>query len=110
MQKWHYHSENLGGNLHSAAQYISEQHPEWDVVAMSFNGGNYTVVVWREPLEQYEVRVRKEEKLNSVKCACGHTRGDHTMINGTYRRCTHNGINLPCHCIMFEKAPLKKAG
>lgn len=45
--RWKYHSENFGGNLHQAAAWISANHPEWDVVCMSFSGYN-TVVVWRE--------------------------------------------------------------
>jgi hypothetical protein len=45
--RWHYHSFNVPGNFHQAAHWITENHPEWDVVAMHFNGGNYTVVVHR---------------------------------------------------------------
>jgi len=45
--RWRYHSENLAGNLHDAAKYISEYHPEWDVVAMDYSNHN-CVVVWRE--------------------------------------------------------------
>jgi hypothetical protein len=47
--KWKYHSENIGGNLHGAAKYISDNHPEWDVVAMDHHNMN-TVVVWREEI------------------------------------------------------------
>jgi hypothetical protein len=46
---WKYHSENLAGNFHDAAHYISSHHSDWDVVAMQFTG-NYTIVVWREEL------------------------------------------------------------
>jgi len=45
--KWSYFSENLGGNLHVAADYIDKYHPEWDVVAMESIGGQSTVVVYR---------------------------------------------------------------
>lgn len=47
--KWIYHSETLGGNLHSAAHFISKFHPEWDVVTMDSSGYN-TVVIWREEI------------------------------------------------------------
>lgn len=47
VRRWHYHSVNMGGNLHHAAQLITREHPDWDVVAME-TAGNYTVVVWRE--------------------------------------------------------------
>jgi hypothetical protein len=59
--KWKYHSENLGGNLHSAAKFISDNHPEWDVVAMSCSGFN-TVVVWRE-----ELRLKPSEVFSDTK-------------------------------------------
>lgn len=44
---WDYLSTNLPGNLHDAARHINEHHPDWDVVAMHFNGGHHTVVVYR---------------------------------------------------------------
>lgn len=44
---WIYSSQNIPGNLHEAALWLTCNHPEWDVVAMSFNGGGYTVVVYR---------------------------------------------------------------
>ena len=47
--KWTYHAETLPGNFHSAVAYINEHHPEWDVITMDFNGGNYTIVVYRTP-------------------------------------------------------------
>ena len=46
---WHYSSENLTGNVHVATGWINEHHPEWDIVAMEFNGGGYTTVVHRYP-------------------------------------------------------------
>lgn len=46
-KRWQYKSENLGGNLHSAAAWISQHHPEWDVVAMDCTAGYNTVVVYR---------------------------------------------------------------
>lgn len=52
MKKWVYKSENLGGNLHDAARYITERHPDWDVVTMS-HGTYHTVVVYRIPMEQW---------------------------------------------------------
>lgn len=50
--RWKYESTNLPGNFHSAALWISNNHPEWDVIAMDFNGGHYTVVVYRIPKEE----------------------------------------------------------
>ncbi len=52
---WHYGSENFAGNLHAAAAQLSEHHADWDVIAMSSNGGNYTVVVYRRPLTADEI-------------------------------------------------------
>ena len=49
--KWRYLSENIAGNLHQAAHWITEHHPEWDIVTLDFSGGNYTVVVYREVIE-----------------------------------------------------------
>lgn len=51
MPKWRYKSENLNGNLHAAAAWIDKNHPEWDVVALEYNGGYHTVVVYRERIE-----------------------------------------------------------
>lgn len=51
LRKWRYLSENVPGNLHAAADWITGNHPEWDVVTMAFNGGNYTVVVYREAVQ-----------------------------------------------------------
>lgn len=45
--KWSYISDNILGNLHVAAAWITEHHPEWDVVTMHFSG-SATVVVYRE--------------------------------------------------------------
>lgn len=47
LMKWTYRSENVPGNVHQAAYWVSTNHPEWDVVAMSFNDGLYTTVVYR---------------------------------------------------------------
>lgn len=53
--KWKYHSENFNGNLHAAAKYISDNHPEWDVVAMHMiSSGMSCVVVWREELQPHD--------------------------------------------------------
>lgn len=51
-------SETLAGNLHAAATCITKEHPGWDVVAMQFNGGYYTTVVYREEIPQKTVVVR----------------------------------------------------
>jgi hypothetical protein len=51
--RWHYYSENLMGNLHDAAYYITRAHPEWDVIAMSCVT-NTTVVVYRLPFGSLE--------------------------------------------------------
>lgn len=51
MKRWRYHSVNLLGNAHDAVKQINE-HPEWDVIGMSFTGengvpGSVTLVVYR---------------------------------------------------------------
>lgn len=48
--RWRYQSENISGNLHDAARYVTEFHPEWDVVTMHSVGGYNTVIVWRESI------------------------------------------------------------
>ena len=54
MMKWQYKSENLGGNLHAAANFISKYHPHWDVVTMSSSKGLNTIVVHRVPVKEEE--------------------------------------------------------
>lgn len=53
------HTENLPGNLHQVATIINKRGWADYVIHMDFNGGNYTVVVFRMP-EKYvhEVRLR----------------------------------------------------
>ena len=66
--KWYYKSENLEGNVHVAVEWINTHHPTWDVVAMEFNGGGYTVVVHRELLEEVE----KPKRWTEILCQkCG---------------------------------------
>ena len=50
-QKWRYTSVNIGGDFHDAASYITERHPDWDVVAMA-PSTYYTIVVYRLPMEE----------------------------------------------------------
>ena len=57
MRRWTYGSENVLGNVHDAARYINEKHPEWDVVFMSPDGengtpGSVTAVVYRIELDE----------------------------------------------------------
>lgn len=54
VKKWRYFSVNLFGNAHDAVRQIND-HPEWDVIAMSFNGengmpGSVTLVVYRQEI------------------------------------------------------------
>ncbi len=51
--KWAYHSENLAGNLHDATDWINKSHPEWDVITLH-PIGNYTIVVYRLPIQVEE--------------------------------------------------------
>jgi hypothetical protein len=60
--RWRYKSENLAGNLHVAATYINEKHPEWDVVALEYNGGHHTVVVFRELIEEAPTDARSKSR------------------------------------------------
>ncbi len=43
---WDYKSATVPGNLHDAAHYINEHHPEWDVVTIWSSGRN-SVIVYR---------------------------------------------------------------
>lgn len=47
--RWRYGSENFAGNFHQTVESLNKYYPHWDVAAMSYSG-NYTVVVYREPL------------------------------------------------------------
>lgn len=49
--KWVYRAMTVAGNIFEAVHFVSEFHPEWDVIAMEFNGGGYTVIVYRLPKE-----------------------------------------------------------
>lgn len=52
-KKWEYKSVNLGGNFHDVARYLTERHPDWDVVAMDCTTyHNHTVVVYRLEIEE----------------------------------------------------------
>jgi hypothetical protein len=45
-RRWYYGSHNQPGNLHEVAAWLTEFHPEWDVVAMHYVG-SLTVIVYR---------------------------------------------------------------
>lgn len=45
--RWKYSTFTVGGNFHSAVNYLNMTHPEWDVVAMEVVG-HYTIIVYRE--------------------------------------------------------------
>lgn len=50
-RRWRYESKNIVGNLHDAAKWVSERHPEWDVVSFSCPvSASLTIVVHRIPL------------------------------------------------------------
>ena len=54
-KRWRYRSTNLLGNPHDAVYQINSDHPEWDVICMSFDGengtpGSVTLVVYREEI------------------------------------------------------------
>ena len=49
-KKWIYKSVDFYGNLHETSIWITEKHPEWDVVVMYpvvHPAGNYTIIVHR---------------------------------------------------------------
>lgn len=54
------HTENIGGNLHEAATNINKMGWADYVLSMSFNGGNYTVAVFRMPIEMVH-KIRKDK-------------------------------------------------
>jgi hypothetical protein len=61
MPKWKDISENVSGNLHDVAHYlngyVTEKHPDHEVVAMSSSGYN-SVVVYRIPVFKLNIQVK----------------------------------------------------
>ena len=56
------HSENVYGNIHQSIRWVNAQGwAEW-VVGLSYNGGNYTQVVFRMPEDMvHEIRQRNNQ-------------------------------------------------
>jgi hypothetical protein len=48
--KWIYGVETVAGNFHSAARWLNQNHPEWDVITVDVVG-NYTLIFYRIPGE-----------------------------------------------------------
>lgn len=46
--KWKYHSQNCGGNVHDAVEYVNKCHPEWEVISFVAIQGGTSIIVWRE--------------------------------------------------------------
>lgn len=52
-RRWRYESKNIVGNLHDAAKWVSERHPEWDVVSFGNTcSSSLTIIVHRIPLDE----------------------------------------------------------
>ena len=47
---WQYKTHTIPGNLHDAAVYLTENHPNWDVVEAE-RVGHYTLILYRIRIE-----------------------------------------------------------
>jgi hypothetical protein len=67
--KWEYGAHSIDGNIDTATSWINANHPEWDVVTMTYELlttlPSYTVIIYRLPLEDDTKKV--SEKIKSLE-------------------------------------------
>lgn len=60
-------SENVPGNLHQAAMNVNEFGMAEYVLAMNYTSGNYTVVVYRVPIELRDKMWKEQGRIGEPK-------------------------------------------